>query len=186
LYVAPHLSQAEAVYAGAKARIAVSMVAVVAGLATVDFTQHKQQLPRALAFLQQVQKRDWKKRQREVFGTVMTGVVANGDPTGRPLRKAEQRDLIDYCWDNRIEFISAYPTIAVNNALCEAGISDPKHKPQKSDGIDLAHAVMALGYCNYFIVRDGSIASCARHAEKRLAGLAIARVVADPGELPVT
>jgi hypothetical protein len=40
----------------AKARIGVSMEAVVAGLATVDFTQHKQQSPRALAFLQQVPK----------------------------------------------------------------------------------------------------------------------------------
>jgi hypothetical protein len=162
------------------------MEAVVAGLGAVDFTQHKQQSPRALAFLQQVPKRDWKRRQREVFGAVITGVVPDVDPTGRPLREAEQRELIDYCWDNRTEFMSACPTIAVDDALCEARISDPKRKPQKSDGIDLAHAVMALGYCNYFIVRDGFVASCARQAEKRMAGLAIARIVTDPGELPVT
>jgi hypothetical protein len=92
---------------------------------------------------------DWKKRQREVFGAVMTGVVPNVDPTGRPLRKTEQRELIDYCWENPIEFMSACPTIAVDDALCEARISDPKRKPQKSDGIDLAHAVMALGYPTY-------------------------------------
>jgi hypothetical protein len=76
-------------------------------------------------------------------------------------------------------------TIAVDDALCEARISDPKRKPQESDGIDLAHAVMALGYCNYFIIRDGFVASCARRANKRLAGLAVARVTADPAELPV-
>ncbi len=185
LYVTPHLSQAEAVYAGAKTHIGVTMEAVVAGLAGVDFKQHKQQSPRALAFLQQVPKQDWKKRQREVFGAVMTGVVPDVDPTGRALRKSEQQELIDYCWDNRTEFMVSCPTIAVDDALCEARISDPKRKPQESDGIDLAHAVMALGYCDYFIIRDGFVASCARRAEKRLVGLAVARVVADPAELPV-
>jgi hypothetical protein len=185
LYVTPHLSQAEAVYAGAKTHIGVTMEAVVAGLAGVDFKQHKQQSPRALAFLQQVPKQDWKKRQREVFGAVMTGVVPDVDPTRRALRKSEQQELIDYCWDNRTEFMVSCPTIAVDDALCEARISDPKRKPQESDSIDLAHAVMALGYCDYFIIRDGFVASCARHAEKRLVGLAIARVVADPAELPV-
>jgi hypothetical protein len=35
----------------------------------------------------------------------MTGVVPNLDPTGRALRKSEQQELIDYCWDNRAEFM---------------------------------------------------------------------------------
>lgn len=185
LAVTRHLSQAEAVYAGAKTHIGVSMEAVVAGLDSLDFKQQKQQSPRALAFLQQVSKQDWRKRQHEVFPAVMAGVVPDVDPTGRPLRKDEQEDLIDYCWDNRAEFMQACPTIAVDDALCEARISDPKRKPKESDGIDLAHAVMALGYCDYFIVRDGFVASCARQAEKRLNGLSVARVVADAADLPI-
>jgi hypothetical protein len=90
LAVTPHLSQAEAVYAGAKTRIGVTMESVVAELASVDFKQHKQLSPRALAFLQQVPKPDWKKRQHEVFGAVMAGVVPDVDPSGRALRKAQR------------------------------------------------------------------------------------------------
>ncbi len=185
LAVTPHLSQAEAVYAGAKTRIGVTMESVVAELANVDFRRLKQLSPRALAFLQQVPKPDWNKRQPEVFGAVMAGVVPDVDPRGRALRKAQQQELIDYCWNNLIEFTAACPTIAVDDALCEARISDPKRRPRESDGIDLAHAVMALGYCDYFIVRDGFVASCARQAEKRVIGLAIAHVIADPRELPL-
>jgi hypothetical protein len=161
------------------------MESVVAELANVDFRRHKQLSPRALAFLQQVPKPDWNKRQREVFGAVMAGVVPDVDPRGRALRKAQQQELINYCWNNRIEFTAACPTIAVDDALCEARISDPKRRPRESDGIDLAHAVMALGYCDYFIMRDGFVASCARQAEKRVIGLAIAHVIADPRELPL-
>jgi hypothetical protein len=149
LCVTAHLSQAAAVYAGPKIRIGITMETVVAELATVVFRQHKQQSPRALAFLQNIAKQDWKKRQREVFGAVMKGVVPDIDPAGQALRKVEQQKLIDYCWDNRADFMAACPTIAVDDALCEARISDSRRKPRVSDGIDLAHAVMALGYCDY-------------------------------------
>jgi hypothetical protein len=39
---------------------------------------------------------------------------------------------------------------------------------------------MALGYCDYFMVRDGFVANCARQSEKRLSQLEIAHVISDP------
>jgi hypothetical protein len=184
VFLTPHLSQAEAVYAGSKTRIGLTIGTLVENLAGVDFSQQKSLSPRALGFLQQVPKSDWRKRQAEIFPAVMSGVVPDRDPAGRLLRKAEQNELIAYCWNNRAEFMVACPTIAVDDALCEARISDPKRKPKASDGIDLAHAVMALGYCDYFVVRDGFVATCARQSENRLSALRIARVVSDPADIP--
>jgi hypothetical protein len=177
------LSQAEAVYAGAKVRLGVTMGTLVDGLARLDVSQHKKLSPHALTFLHKVSDKDWKKRQRDIFVAVVSGVVPDFDPTGRALRKDERQKLVDFCWDNRSDFMAACPTIAVDDALCEVRIDNSRRKPKESDGIDLAHAVMALAYTDVFIVRDGYVASCAEQAQKRLPGLTIARVITDAAQL---
>jgi hypothetical protein len=182
-YVTPRLSHAESIYAGSKTRIGLTISVLVNDLARIDVSKQKKLSPRALAFLQQVPKKEWRRRQGDIFTAVMTSVIPELDPSGRPLRKTEQTELIAYCWNNRDELMSACPTIVIDDALCEARISDPKRPPRESDGIDLAHAVMALGYCDYFIVRDGYVAACAKQSEMRLSQIKIARVVSSPTDV---
>jgi hypothetical protein len=71
----------------------------------------------------------------------------------------------------------------VDGALCEVRISDPNCKPKDSDGVDLAHAVMALAYCDYFVVRDNFVPTCIKQLEKHLSEFKIARVVSGPAEI---
>jgi hypothetical protein len=43
--------------------------------------------------------------------------------------------------------------------------------PQKSDGVDLMHAVVALAYCDRFLVRDGFVFQCFKQARRELSGI---------------
>jgi hypothetical protein len=40
-------------------------------------------------------------------------------------------------------------------------------KPERSAGIDLMHAVIALAYRDYFLLRDGFVGNCAPYALRR-------------------
>ena len=40
-------------------------------------------------------------------------------------------------------------------------------KPQRSASIDLMHAVIALVYSDYFLLRDGFVSNCAPYALRR-------------------
>jgi hypothetical protein len=42
----------------------------------------------------------------------------------------------------------------VEDALTAVRTANPRRKPQRSDGIDLMHAVIALAYCDYFLIRE--------------------------------
>jgi hypothetical protein len=65
----------------------------------------------------------------------------------------------------------------VEDALTAVRTANPRRKPQRSDGIDLMHAVIALAYCDYFLIRDGYAKTCAMQvikglSSRRLAALA--------------
>ena len=40
-------------------------------------------------------------------------------------------------------------------------------KPQRSAGVDLMHAVIALACCDYFLLRNGLVGNCAPYALRR-------------------
>ena len=52
--------------------------------------------------------------------------------------------------------------------MTAARIATPTRKPQRSDGIDLMHAVVALAYCDLFLVRDGFLRNCCVQAIKTM------------------
>jgi hypothetical protein len=40
-------------------------------------------------------------------------------------------------------------------------------KPRRSAGVDLMHTVIALAYCDYFLLRNGFVGNCAPYALRR-------------------
>jgi len=40
-------------------------------------------------------------------------------------------------------------------------------KPRRSAGVDLMHTVIALAYCDYFLLRNGFVGNCAAYALRR-------------------
>lgn len=45
------------------------------------------------------------------------------------------------------------------------------------------HAVVALAYCDYFLVRDGFVFQCCEHARKDLSSRKLATVLRDAEQL---
>ena len=74
-------------------------------------------------------------------------------------------------------------SLHVEDALSAARVATSTRKPQRSDGIDLMHAVIAVAYCDYFVVRDGFVAQCADQATRALAPRILAKVCRDPAAL---
>ena len=73
--------------------------------------------------------------------------------------------------------------MAVENAMTRARTTTAARNPQSSDGIDLVHAVVALAYCDYFLVRDGFVFQCCEHVRKDLSSRTLATVFRDAEEL---
>ena len=73
--------------------------------------------------------------------------------------------------------------MAVEDALTRARTAAAGRKPQTSDGIDLMHAVVALAYCDYFLVRDGFVFQCCMHVRKELSEMKLATVYRDAEEI---
>ena len=71
----------------------------------------------------------------------------------------------------------------VEDALTAVRTANPRRKPQRSDGIDLMHAVIALAYCDYFLIRDGYAKTCAMQVIKGLSSRRLASVYYDPARL---
>ena len=91
--------------------------------------------------------------------------------------------MLDFCEVHRDTFFATCKAIAVEDALTGPRIADDKRKPQRSDAIDLMHSVMALAYCDYFLVVDRFAYSCAVHASKALKHAKLATIYRDPQKL---
>lgn len=141
--------------------------------------------PEALA-LRQLQAHGAKKvaeRQDEIFRKWIEGVLPKVNPEGHAFSKAELSELLAFCERNEAAFYAACPAMIVEDALTRARTATPNRNPKSSDGIDLMHAVVALAYCDYFLVRDGFVFQCCEHVSKELSGMKLATVYRDAEEL---
>jgi len=118
-----------------------------------------------------------------VFRAWIKGLIPELDPDRKPFTVTQQAELLAWCEARRDAFFDACPSLAVEDALTAARTDDPRHNPQRSDGIDLMHTVIALAYCDYFLVRDRFTRRCATHAIKALDPRRLASVYDDPARL---
>jgi hypothetical protein len=111
------------------------------------------------------------------------GLLPKVNPEGHAFSKAELSELMAFCAKNQTVFYSACPAMAVEDALTRARTATAARNPQNSDGIDLMHAVVALAYCDYFLLRDGFVFQCCTHARKDLSEIKLATVCREAEEL---
>jgi hypothetical protein len=174
-----YLSEVESYLVGSKTRIGVTPRQWID---TIDFDRYapsKQLAPTALRQLQTLGAEKIVERQDEVFGKWIEGLLPTRLPDGSACSKAQVSEFSKFCLDNQAAFYAACPAMAVENAMTRARTATAARNPQESDGIDLMHAVVALAYCDYFLLRDGFVFQCCEHARKELAGRQLATVFRD-------
>ncbi len=110
-------------------------------------------------------------------------MLPKDNPEGHAFSNVELSEFLGFCEKNQAAFYAACPVIAVEDALTRARTATAARNPQSSDGIDLMHAVVALAYCDYFLVRDGFVFQCCEHVRKELSGTKLATVYRDAEEL---
>jgi hypothetical protein len=74
------------------------------------------------------------------------------------------------------QWIAGVDFLRVEDALTIARVANPDRVPQRSDGIDLMQSVMALAYCDLFLVRDRFVRNCSELATKALSRLKLAAI----------
>jgi hypothetical protein len=99
------------------------------------------------------------------------------------MTKARRADLLDYCAEHEAQFFACCKSLAVEDSLTAARVTSPNRNPKPSDGIDLMHAVVAMAYCDFFLVRDGFVRTCSLQASKALAPVKMAALYDDPEKL---
>jgi hypothetical protein len=179
----PHLSVVDAHLAGPHAQVGLTARAFIERTNFAGIEREKKRAPNALSTLQAVDRKTFKSRQDEVFKRWIENLIPTVGPDGKLLSIKEQAELLDYCYSHRETFFPACPALAVEDALTAARTANPNRKPQTSDGIDLMHTVIALAYCDYFLVRDGFLRTCAEQAIKALQPKSLASVYDGPAAL---
>ncbi len=179
----PHLSVVNSYHTGSKARIGLTPEQWIRGLDLAMIEREKQRAPQALTVLQAQDKKSLEARESECSMAWIRSFVPLVDPGGRPLRSTTRKEILEFCWRERDKFLAACASLAVEDALTYARMSDRKRKPLSSDGIDLQHAVVALAYCDIFLVRDRYVRWCAEYAAKRLKAMSLADVAPSPKKI---
>jgi hypothetical protein len=179
----PHLSVVEADLAGPKTHIGLTARQWIQGIDYARIEKLKEYAPNALKILQTVDKKSFKAKQKAIFKKWIGPLIFDVGPDGKPLTLKCKGAILDYCEKHQKEFFAVCKSLHVEDALTDARVANPGRNPQHSDGIDLMHAVIALAYCDYFVVRDGFVAQCADRAIKKLAPVALAKVYRDPDAL---
>jgi hypothetical protein len=181
----PHLSVVDAFLAGSHAQVGLTARGFIERTDFAGIEKQKELAPDALRRLQAVDRKTFKARQHEIFRPWIKNLIPATDPEGKALSIAQTTELLTFCEAHRDRFLSACPSLAVEDALTLARTADSRRKPQRSDGIDLMHTVIALSYCDYFLVRDRFARNCAEQAIKALRPMSLARVYDDPATLVV-
>jgi hypothetical protein len=163
--------------AGAHAQVGLTARGFVERTDFAGIEKQKEPAPDALRRLQAVDKKTL------IFNAWIKNLIPPADPDGRPFSASQRAQLIDFCEAHRDQFLLSCRALAVEDAMTTARTADPRRKPQKSDGIDLMHAVIALAYCDYFLLRDGFVRTCAEQAARALRPTYLARVYDDPTAL---
>lgn len=178
-----HLSEVELYHAGSETRIGLTPTQWIDGVDFRKYEEYKKLAPTALRQLQTYGKKKIAKRQDEIFRKWIEAALPDVNPEGRAFSTAELSEFLAFCEGNQTAFYAACPAMAVEDALTRARTATAARKPQTSDGIDLMHAVVALAYCDYFLVRDGFVFHCCEHVRNELSGIKLATVYRDAEEI---
>lgn len=179
----PHLSVVDAYLSGTKARVGLTAREFIDGTDFKRIDELKKLAPEALRQLQLVDRKTFKTRHRDIFKAWIKNLIPTTDPDGKLLSVDQRAELIEYCATHEGQFFEACPSLTIEDAMTVARTADPRRKPQNSDGIDLMYTVIALAYCDYFLVRDGFVKTCAAHVTKALQPRALASVHDDAAAL---
>lgn len=179
----PHLSVVDGYLSGSKVRLGLTPRGFIDGVDFARIEENKKLAPDALRRLQAVDRKTFKARHSDIFKAWITSLIPDADPDGKTFSAVQKLQLLDYCELNQDKFFDACPSLAVEDAMTVARTSDPRRNPQISDGIDLMHTVIALAYCDYLLVRDGYVKTCALQASKALLPKPLARVFDNPAAL---
>lgn len=174
-----HLSVVDSYHAGAEARIGLTARQWIDGLDFTTLERYKNFAPAALKTLQNADKIAMAKLQSEIFKQWIVGLLPAAGPDGKLLSPMQHSELLDHCERHRKQFLVACKSLAVEDALTVARTTDAKRNPQRSDSIDLQHTVMALAYCDYFLVRDGYVKACTTRVSKLISSARVAKVYDD-------
>ena len=181
--VTPHLSVVDSYLSGTQTRIGLTPRGWIDGVDFKRVAKLKELAPDALKRLQAVDRKTFRTRQDEVFRAWIKALIPKLDPDGKPFTVTQQAELLAWCEAHQDAFFDACPSVAVEDALTAARTDDPRRNPQRSDGIDLMHTVIALAYCDYFLVRDRFTRRCATYAIKALGPRRLASAYDDPARL---
>jgi hypothetical protein len=181
-----YLSEVESYHAGPETRIGLTPTQWINGVDFRSYDEHKNLAPTALRQLQAHGPKKVAERQDEIFRKWIEGLLPKVNPEGRALSGAELSEFLSVCEKDQAAFYAACPAMAVEDALTRARTANADRNPQKSDGIDLMHAVVALAYCDYFVVRDGFVFHCCEHVRKEQSKMKLATVYQDVEELRKT
>jgi hypothetical protein len=179
----PYLSMVDYYHAGFETRLGLTASQWIAGVDFKKVEELKQLSPNALKILQAVDPKAFKKRQHEIFKPWIEPLVPFIAPDGGAMTKARRADLLDYCAEHEAQFFACCKSLAVEDSLTAARVTSPNRNPKPSDGIDLMHAVVAMAYCDFFLVRDGFVRTCSLQASKALAPVKMAALYDDPEKL---
>jgi hypothetical protein len=178
-----HLSEVESFMVGSQTRIGVTPRQWIDGVDFRRFDPSKQLAPTALRQLQTFGPKKIEERQDEIFEKWIEALLPTRFPDGSAYSKADLSDFSNFCVENQTAFYEACPAMAVENAMTRARTATAARNPQSSDGIDLMHAVVALAYCDYFLLRDGFVFQCCEHVRKNLSSRKLATVCRGAEEL---
>jgi hypothetical protein len=181
--ITPHLSVVDSYLSGARTQIGLTARGWIDGVDFARLDGNKELAPDALRRLQAVDRKTFKRRQNEVFRAWINGLIPKLGPDGKPFTVTQRAELLTWCEARQKAFFDACPSLAVEDVLTAARTANPGRKPQRSDGIDLMHTVIALAYCDYFLIGDGFARTCATQAIKALTPRHLASVYDDPARL---
>jgi len=181
--VTPHLSVVDSYHTGSRARVGLTARTWIDGIDLSSLGKLKHLAPAALSSLQTIDKKAFGERQHEIFGAWIKGLIPAIDPEGKALSVAQRIDLLNFCEKHQDQFLAACKSLAVEDALTTARISDLNRKPKPTDGIDLMHSVIALAYCDIFLVRDRFVRFCCEHATRSLRTTKLAQIYFSPSQL---
>lgn len=176
LVFTPHLSVVDLYHAGADTRLGLTARQWIAGVDFNRLEQLKNLAPNALNILQAVGSRTFKRRQQEIFIPWIKNLIPRTGPDGMAITAARRDELLDHCAKRQDSFFGSCKSLRVEDALTTARVANPDRVPQRSDGIDLMQSVMALAYCDLFLVRDRFVRNCSELATKALSPLKLAAI----------
>jgi hypothetical protein len=177
------LSEVEFYHAGTETRIGLTPTQWISGVDFPRYDEYKKMAPTALRQLQAHGAQKVAQRQDEIFRKWIEALIPKFNPQGHAFSRAELAEFLTFCEKNQATLYADCPAIAVEDALTRARTESADRKPLNSDGLDLMHAVVALAYCDYFLVRDGFVFWCCEHVRKDLSGRKLAAVYREAEDL---